>query len=128
MPFDLLTGRFIAEKSNIWRDANDGYHDWASADIMAGSHTNWLSPDLFCALSAQLREHLDAGAPLNSADHCGDPPLVLAAGNGHLSCTRLLVEEGADLEQRSVMKETPLIRAAHNGKLVTSSSSPASPV
>ena len=22
------------------------------------------------------------GAPLNEADHCGDPPLLLAAGNG----------------------------------------------
>jgi hypothetical protein len=24
------------------------------------------------------------GAPLNEADHCGDPPLLLAAGNGAL--------------------------------------------
>ena len=22
------------------------------------------------------------GAPLNESDHCGDPPLLLAAGNG----------------------------------------------
>lgn len=30
------------------------------------------------------------GAPLNEADHCGDPPLILAAGNGGC-CYRFLV-------------------------------------
>jgi ankyrin repeat protein len=34
---------------------------------------------------------------------------------GHLACVKLLLQEGADIEQRNVMKETPLIRAAHNG-------------
>ncbi|KAG1669644.1 hypothetical protein FOA52_010804 [Chlamydomonas sp. UWO 241] len=92
MPFDLITGRFVAEKSNIWRDACDGNYDW-------------------------VREHLLEGAPLNESDHCGDPPLLLAAGNGHLSVVKLLHDEGADIEQRNVMKETPLIRAAHNGHL-----------
>ncbi|KAF8070871.1 Alpha-latrocrustotoxin-a [Scenedesmus sp. PABB004] len=92
MPFDLISGRFIAEKSNIWRDCTDGQHDW-------------------------VREHVLEGATLNTADHCGDPPLVLAAGGGHLSCVKLLLEEGADIEQRNVMRETPLIRAAHNGHL-----------
>jgi ankyrin repeat protein len=92
------------------------------------------------------------GAPLNEADHCGDPPLLLAAGNGeihvsmlsacmitmmadqptrheingfefsitgHTACCNLLLEEGADIEQRNVMGEAPLIRAAHNGHLKT---------
>eukprot|EP01025_Chloroclados_australasicus_P051598 TRINITY_DN6013_c0_g1_i7.p2 TRINITY_DN6013_c0_g1~~TRINITY_DN6013_c0_g1_i7.p2 ORF type:complete len:195 (+),score=25.52 TRINITY_DN6013_c0_g1_i7:1-585(+) len=90
--FDLLTGKFIPEKSNIWRDCVDGYYDW-------------------------VKEHILEGAPLNEADHCGDPPLVLAAGGGHLSVVKLLLGEGADVEQRNVMKETPLIRAAHNGHL-----------
>ena len=26
------------------------------------------------------------GAPLNESDHCGDPPLLLAAGNGETVC------------------------------------------
>lgn len=26
--------------------------------------------------------HITQGAPLNESDHCGDPPLLLAAGNG----------------------------------------------
>lgn len=87
------------------------------------------------------------GAPINESDHCGDPPLLLAAGNGerravisacppsqpahrslllpvcclpgHLTCCKLLLEEGADVEQRNVMGESPLIRAAHNGHLAT---------
>ncbi|KAK9837819.1 hypothetical protein WJX74_005730 [Apatococcus lobatus] len=90
MPFDLITGKFIPEKSNIWRDCVDGYYDW-------------------------VKEHILEGAPLNESDHCGDPPLVLAAGNGHLTCVKLLLDEGADIEQRTVMLETPLIRCAHNG-------------
>jgi hypothetical protein len=111
------------------------------------------------------------GAPLNESDHCGDPPLLLAAGNGewhgaglltphptpiechhacaalttfmnfnpkssplppfppyphtatpppgHLACCRLLLEEGADIDQRNVMGESPIIRAAHNGHMQT---------
>jgi ankyrin repeat protein len=94
MPFDLVTGRFIPEKSNIWRDCVDGYYDW-------------------------VKEHIAEGAPLNEADHCGDPPLLLAAGNGHLTCCRLLLEEGADIEQRGVLMDTPLVRAAHNGHYQT---------
>ncbi|KAG2438513.1 hypothetical protein HXX76_005064 [Chlamydomonas incerta] len=94
MPFDLLSGKFVPEKSNIWRDCVDGQYDW-------------------------VREHVLEGAPLNEADHCGDPPLLLAAGNGHKSCVALLLDEGAHIEQRNVMKETPLIRAAHNGHLHT---------
>jgi hypothetical protein len=51
------SGRFVPEKSNVWRDACDGAYDW-------------------------LREHIMEGCTLNEADHCGDPPLVLAAGGG----------------------------------------------
>jgi len=92
MPFCLVTGTFIPEKSNIWRDCVDGYVDWVA-------------------------EHLEDGAPLDQSDACGDPPLVLAAGAGSLACVQLLVEAGADLEQRNVMGESPLVRAAHNGHL-----------
>lgn len=34
MPFDLLSGKFIPEKSNIWRDCVDGYYDWVKEHIM----------------------------------------------------------------------------------------------
>ncbi|KAK9917874.1 hypothetical protein WJX75_009130 [Coccomyxa subellipsoidea] len=35
--------------------------------------------------------------------------------SGHKACVQLLLDEGADIEQRNVMMETPLIRASHNG-------------
>ncbi len=34
MPFDLLSGKFIPEKSNIWRDCVDGYYDWVKEHTM----------------------------------------------------------------------------------------------
>jgi hypothetical protein len=84
------TGRFVPDKSNIWRDSCDGYLDW-------------------------VKEHVAEGCSLDASDACGDPPLVLACGNGHLSVARFLIDEGASVEAKSVMGETALARAAHNG-------------
>lgn len=36
---------------------------------------------------------------------------------GHLACVKLLVNEGADLQQCGLMKDTALTRAAHNGHM-----------
>jgi ankyrin repeat protein len=81
----------VPDKSNIWRDSCDGYLDW-------------------------VKEHVADGCPLDASDACGDPPLVLACGNGHLAVARLLLAEGASFDgARSVMGETALVRAAHNG-------------
>lgn len=41
----LQTGKFIPEKSNIWRDCCDGMYDWVKEHIMEV----WLM--LMCALS-----------------------------------------------------------------------------
>jgi len=85
------TGLFVPDKSNIWRDSCDGYLDW-------------------------VKEHVADGCSLDASDACGDPPLVLACGNGHLSVAQFLLAEGASLDgARSVMGETALVRAAHNG-------------
>lgn len=83
----------MPEKSNIWRDCCDGYLDW-------------------------VKEHVADGCSLDASDACGDPPLVLAAGGGHLAVVSFLLDEGASIDggaTRSAMGETPLIRAAHNG-------------
>ena len=88
------SGRFIPDKSNIWRDCCDGYYDW-------------------------VKEHINEGAPLDEADHCGDPPMLLAAGNGHTAVCDLLINEGADLQQAGLMRDCPLSRAAHNGHFHT---------
>merc|ERR1712207_55595 len=90
MPFDLISGKFIPEKSNIWRDCVDGYYDW-------------------------VKEHIAEGAPLNEADHCGDPPLLLAAGNGHLAVVKLLLDEGADVNCLDLGENTPLHWASMRG-------------
>ncbi|KAI3437743.1 hypothetical protein D9Q98_000191 [Chlorella vulgaris] len=84
MPFDLINGKFVPEKSNIWRDCVDGYFDW-------------------------VKEHLEEPLTEKGA-------MLLA---GHTTCCSLLLEEGADIEQRNVMGETPLIRSAHNGHFKT---------
>jgi hypothetical protein len=30
----VQTGKFVPEKSNIWRDCVDGYYDWVKEHIM----------------------------------------------------------------------------------------------
>lgn len=112
MPFDLITGKFIPEKSNIWRDACDGYLDWVKGTL--GVIFDQPHAPLHVHIYPST-EHVEDGAPINYPDLCGDPPMVLAAGGGHRTVVRYLREEGARPDQRNVMGETPLIRAAHNG-------------
>ena len=101
-----------------------------SSSPLSLSHLTSTFPR-FCVRRSHLRDHdgnqtplhythnkqnkTKQGAPLDEADHCGDPPLLLAAGNGHTSVCDLLVNEGADLQQAGLMKECPLARASHNG-------------
>ena len=83
--------------------------------LLRMSEASLTAPPAF----AFCQEHVAEGAPLNEADFCGDPPLVLAAGNGHLAVVKFLIDEGADLQQCGLMRDTPLHRAAHNGHLQT---------
>jgi hypothetical protein len=38
LPPALQTGKFVPEKSNIWRDCVDGYYDWVKEHIMEVRH------------------------------------------------------------------------------------------
>lgn len=74
-------------------------------DTMTGSRSTLWRLVRFCVYAAALllleqvlplskvkfnfTTELVQGAPLNEPDHCGDPPLLLAAGNGALSCLAL---------------------------------------
>ena len=60
----------------------DGYIDWVKEHVqeVCGSP---LSQAAGCRLPALTQA--PRGAPLNESDHCGDPPLLLAAGNGALT-------------------------------------------
>jgi hypothetical protein len=137
-------GKFVPEKSNIWRDCVDGYYDWVKEHLEeVGSHSgsSGHSVAIICSVHGSASRtdancKLLQGAPLNESDHCGDPPLLLAAGNGeaqgqarslvhshkytsvltrhrtcaaahgagHLTCCKLLLDEGADIEQRNVVR------------------------
>ena len=100
------SGVFVPEKSNIWRDCVDGYYDWVKEHIaevrrertrererkrgreggfVFGKRRRKKNEEektkRSTSLHLSLRSHKQ-GAPINEADHCGDPPMVLAAGNG----------------------------------------------
>jgi len=71
----------VPEKSNIWRDCVDGMYDWVKEHI-AEARRRRASASQRRSRYAWLMRRWPQGAPLNESDHCGDPPLLLAAGNG----------------------------------------------
>jgi hypothetical protein len=50
----LQTGKFIPEKSNIWRDCCDGMYDWVKEHIMEVSHAAGHQPD--CSTRPTMRQ------------------------------------------------------------------------
>ena len=75
----LQSGKFIPEKSNIWRDCVDGHYDWVQEHILEVRASGLVLVDcnacILLACTAPSRA-LVQGAPLNESDHCGDPPLL----------------------------------------------------
>ncbi|WP_344906980.1 ATP-binding protein [Actinomadura meridiana] len=61
--------------------------------------------------TAELVEHLDAGAPPNLADDRGDTLLMLAAHHGHGGTVRALAGRGADPERPNDRGRRPLVGA-----------------
>ncbi|XP_070786380.1 LOW QUALITY PROTEIN: ankyrin repeat domain-containing protein 53 [Enoplosus armatus] len=58
--------------------------------------------------SSSLRYLLEQGADINVATDSGTTPLHLAASEGLLDCTEILVQAGADVLARDSMGHTPL--------------------
>ena len=63
---------------------------------------------------ADALDALAAGAPVNGPreKHCNEPPLSVAAEAGSVEVARLLLQRGADVEQRDRFGATPLRYAA----------------
>ncbi len=62
-----------------------------------------------------LRLMLQAGMPVNLADHKGNSLLMLAAYHGEAAAARLMLEHGAAVDQRNDRHQTPLGGVAFKG-------------
>ena len=65
--------------------------------------------------AASLGGMIDAGLPVNLADHKGNTLLMLACYNGNLATARMLLEHGAAPDRRNDRGQTPLGGAAFKG-------------
>jgi ankyrin repeat protein len=59
---------------------------------------------------------LAAGCPVDTANHAGDTPLLLACSQGHVAVARILLDAGARVDVAcGPTRTTPLHRAAAHG-------------
>jgi ankyrin repeat domain-containing protein 17 len=65
----------------------------------------------------------DPAAIINEVDGCDQSPLYMAAANGHLNIVEFLAENGANLEQKTCLKDedkikinTPLLVSKKNNR------------
>lgn len=65
--------------------------------------------------TAALAPMLEAGIPVNLADHKQNTLLMLAAYHGHVETVRLLLDHGARVDQRNDRNQTPLGGVAFKG-------------
>jgi ankyrin repeat protein len=65
---------------------------------------------------AKLREMVQQGCPVNSADYDGRCALELACAKGHPDCAKLLLAAGADPSQRDALGSCPLAEACAAGQ------------
>ncbi len=75
--------------------------------------TSEIGTDAACGRTQALAAALQAGGDPNSRTSAGEPPLLLAAHNGHTDCVHLLLEYGANPNSRG-SDGTPLIHAVRN--------------
>lgn len=60
---------------------------------------------------------IDAGLPVNLADHKGNTLLMLAAYHGQAEVVSMLLQNGADPERRNARGQTPLAGVAFKGNV-----------
>lgn len=65
--------------------------------------------------TASLKPMLEAGIPVNLADHKQNSLLMLAAYHGHADTVTLLISHGAAVDQRNNRQQTPLGGVAFKG-------------
>jgi hypothetical protein len=65
---------------------------------------------------AQVKELLDGGLDVNGKNKAGWSALMIAASKGNMEMLSLLIEKGADVDEKNTQQgQTPLIFAAHWG-------------
>ena len=62
-------------------------------------------------MTVELAGFVDHGLPVDVRDENGNTPLMLAAYHGHADTVRMLVELGADVDQRNGRDQSPVAGA-----------------
>ncbi|XP_077992513.1 fibronectin type 3 and ankyrin repeat domains protein 1-like [Glandiceps talaboti] len=82
--------------------------DGCPADIR-DKHSGWTPLMRACTLGGNpdvARVLINAGAQVNTRDHDGKTPLMIASLNGHLSLVQLLIQKGADIHVKNEFGKT----------------------
>ena len=66
--------------------------------------------------SAQLREFVSRGFPVNQQDADGNTLLMLAAYNGWPDTVQMLIDQGADVDLRNSRDQSPVAGALFKGE------------
>lgn len=85
---------------------------WTPATFAGSLHDAAKQGDV-----AQATQLLDNGTDLAVPDATGEPPLLIAALNGHADVVALLLDRGADVHIRNKKGLTALHAAAYGGNL-----------
>lgn len=93
------------------------YAQQPSAESTADTLKNYLFTAARAGDTAMLKEFIEAGYDLNTADDKGYTALILAAYNGHLPAVEQLIAAGADPCAQDKRGNTALMGAIFKGEL-----------
>ena len=95
--------------------AEDAAHGLPSMDETTRAFVAMLFDAARLGDTVKLAEFLDQGLPATLVNEKGDSLLMIASYHDNLDATRLLLERGADPEQRNAKGQTPLAGTAFKG-------------